>query len=1027
MNGARHPSEEAPGELVAGRQAQRGSIWSVLAWVAIACAFGFYLPLVSDLRATRQSAMNFFLYSLLPVACAHVLCLLALSFGFRRKADPALVFWGASIIGFLALGQARFVGAFFLLILGSLVWTAVGDGIIRVLLPPERFSWGVRLGLGIVVSSVAGSVLALFHLFFWWSTALLLAPLLILAARRWREWLTESAASVGKWLRDWNPAKALAFESFFLLVLFVLVGAAAPESKSDAIRLYWPYVRMLDHFAGFAEMPYQWSYIIPQPGLTYAATVLAWFGPLAVRYSMVLVLISLVGICIGRSPRDRSLATALAVVMASCPIVLWTTTSLYQDAFVSLVTVLLALVCIEGRDPGSAKSWMGIGALMGLAWCAKYSTVVYAAPLGVWALIRGRSVGWRRNFLRCIGMGGGSALVVAAPWLLHTYNESGNPIFPFLDRLFPSPLWPVDLSEFGATLLRQFSLPPGIRGVLLAPIEFTFHTDRFIEGPAGFLGLAFPILIVLSLVASVRDPGSRIWIAVSAVGIALVWMQTGYVRYWLPGLWLLTAGVAGRIGPLFAGRAIRVLAGVVGIVIAVLQWPFAMVASWNDPEGWPWVLYRGATEEEQYLARAPGFRALRQMEKSGPPWPRFWYTGLEAVGNVRGIPLMAEVWEFHLHGAVDLESISRYVERARCDYWVVQTDSPRARYLEALGIGERFWTPGKLLTSDGPLKVYRMRALARFLRGTRPTTPAVLVDLIRNGGFEQGEEQTPLVWSLSGSVRRLTTQKIGHSGEAALKVMNGAAASQTVPIPVEVRFVRLSQWSRSATSRPLKGRLQLNWSRRSGTFLTTNIDVIQVSSEWDQFSMVAVVPPEARFVTVVLNSHNGEGAALFDDVRLEGANDWHPLVGPGGNFLRDGGFEAGSGDLPKYWASTGSVHWLSSESAKEGNRCLTVGPGGAAVQSFNVPPGLEAFRLGEWIRSGRSGQPTPIRLQINWSDERGSFLTTSIQVIDAGDTWRWFGMTAAVPKGAAHGTVYLSLHAGRVPAQFDAVELVAAP
>src|SRR5262249_8456307 len=144
----------------------------------------------------------------------------------------------------------------------------------------------------------------------------------------------------------------------------------------------------------------------------------------------------------------------------------------------------------------------------------------------------------------------------------------------------------------------------------------------------------------------------------------------------------------------------RILAVSFGFVVALVQVLLAMVGAWERKNGWPWELYHGALSEEAYLEQVtPGFPALRKMERGRPAWPRFWHTGFEPIGNINGIPIMAELWEFSLHGAQDRESIARYVDRAKCDYWVVRLDSPAARYMGNYGIRDRVWIPENFVMS----------------------------------------------------------------------------------------------------------------------------------------------------------------------------------------------------------------------------------------------------------------------------------------------------------------------------------------
>lgn len=59
-----------------------------------------------------------------------------------------------------------------------------------------------------------------------------------------------------------------------------------------------------------------------------------------------------------------------------------------------------------------------------------------------------------------------------------------------------------------------------------------------------------------------------------------------------------------------------------------------------------------------------------------------------------------------------------------------------------------------------------------------------------------------------------------------------------------------------------------------------------------------------------------------------------------------------------------------------------------------------------------SAEPSSMRLQINWNDANGMFITTHIQVVSVGATDKYFPMLVTAPKKAVTGDVYATLHDG---------------
>jgi hypothetical protein len=835
----------------------------------IALSYAFYVPLISALHETRPAVVEFWLRHLLPVAGVHVVVLVVSQLICRWRMLTAFALWGVSFATLLALGGAQQLAVSALVAAAAAALVVLGDGPARFTLPPTRLSWGVRLGFGILGCSVVGAWLCVLGAFTGTSVGLTLAIALAWTVRKTGGALVrELVQDVSALAARWDLPTALGAETAFLLAAFAFVGASAPESRSDAIRVYWPYVKLLEHLQGFFDIRAQWGYVIPQAGLTYAAGVLVVFGSRAVRYAMLLSLLALFGILVNRGrSSERPAAWSLALLLASCPIMLWTSLSLYQDAFVCLATVVLGLVCIDGSHTGSPRHWASIGALCGVAWCAKFSTITYAFLVCLIVLVRSGRTGWLRSLGRAGLQGSLGFFAAAGPWLWHSLRGTANPVFPFLGGIFPSPDWPADtrMIEFG-----RLDLLGGLRELLVRPVELTYRTDRFVEAAAGSLGILIPTLLILAVLTLPRMRGSLgAWWLAGFGGTGLLWLIRPYVRYWLPGVWLLGIGAVPAVEALAASPRRRLVVAAGTLVLVLSHPPFEMVTTWSDFVGWPWDLYRGAIDEDAYLLRQAGFPALRRLEALDPGWPKLWYTGTELVGNIRAIPLLAAAWELRLHAAGERAAAIRHLGAAGCDYWVVQTDSPQAEELRALGIADPFWTEENLIDSEGMLEVYRMPASKRAAALVSRHHGVQGRTLLSNGGFEHIDGGAPDPWAGLGTMRWRSGPSEAHTGRGSIEVAAGASAVQAAQLPPGIRTVRLTQWVRSAEEgRPVTARLQINWLDASGEFLTASIIPVPASAEWKRYGMTAPVPRGATAAMVYLTSHDRSAAVLFDDVDL---------------------------------------------------------------------------------------------------------------------------------------------------------------
>jgi hypothetical protein len=853
-----------------------------LGLAVLAIAYGFYLGLFIKIQ-DRPEAFALFFEALLPAAMLHTAIFLLLTFGFRFRARGILIFWTFSAGALLLWGGWSHALAPALILLFGFVVARIGSACARQLLVPDSCGWGVSLAFGMIYIAVAGAFLAWLHLFKWWTLALILLIALLPDLRTHvRSLRADFRIGWRSFASSWNFPISVTLQTLFLTGIFAYVTAMAPETNSDAVRFYWPYIKLLRHYSGFFDGQFQWSYIIPQAGLIYGSAVVSLLGNAAVRLAMLLAWAALIGM-VCRRLRDQAggISSATVVVVASCPIMLWVASSLMLDMFVCVTVAALALLCAEGRKPDSVKFWIAVGICAGTAWAAKFSTLAYAVPLVAYAAYRCFKAAGTMRMLRGLAVSAGCFLITLSPWLVHSYQQSGNPIFPFLLKIFPSPLWP---RAIGFMNLNHFNLAPGWRGWLLWPIDMTYHTSRFVEGYDGKLGLVLPVLLLLAIPVLWKGnaPGKALAIiGISAAG--LLCSQTAYIRYWLPSLWLVA--LAAAHAPKRTLRSSRLHAGIAlaAFLIMMPQILSSMAGFWADAQGWPWRVYAGRIAPQTYLGNQ--FEMLSsevgRLEAFRRGRPKVWFTGYEAIGHLEVQPMEATVGELFFHTLGPRAQI-QYLSAAGSEYWIVNEDSQDAQWFRAEGISHFFWNESTFVCRSGSLAVYRMPPLDQTLRDfDGRSVPGT--DLLVNGGFETGKKEAPGFWLIDGSAPRFIQAPQALEGQQSVQLQPGSRLRQGVALPPGLQNVELEVSARSARDgQPVSFRYQvytLGFEKDPDTIppedqvqpdrMLTNKSVPgNAGGTWQQFRTAMQIPILARYVVVAIDKPEGSGEVWIDSVHL---------------------------------------------------------------------------------------------------------------------------------------------------------------
>ena len=823
----------------------------------------FYLPLMFQVP-TRAPSIYYFRTFMLPLALVHIASCICFALLLPGKVSRMFVFWLVSLLLVLIFGGVSHLLAFFLFLILALCLLEFGAAVTRTFLGEEQQQFGLSLGIGILSLSLLSSYLSSFKLLHFNSLLLIFIAIWIFLLLTKQIVFVQRLKNLKEELQaNWNISTIIAIEGLFLLCAYMIVDCTAPENASDSARFYWPYIKLLKHNSGFFHNPYQWSYVVPQACLTYVGSIYVLFGAIVVRWSMFLVWITLIALIVrGKVNAELGLKVSVAIVLGSLPLLLRPSTTLMNDSFVCLVILVLCIVCIENKVYETRRLYFAIGVISGLAWATKFSTPLYTAPAMVYVLCRSIKVtGWfqtiKRFSILVVGL-----LLGCAPWLWNLQQQTKNPFFPLFSSFFYSDLWPSGI-DFGN--LENFKLPDGLRGLLLWPIELTYNTHSYVEGFDGELGLILPFLFLLLIPAiNKMNSSAKLFVLFGITGTLILWTKTIYIRYWLPGLCLLTAAAVPAAVSLFR-KNIRwkVSFCVVSMFICFAQIPFEMLMSFTDPLGFPIDVYSGKISEEQYIERSyPGFQKFQKhLSAANEKFPRMWFTDYEGAGHMNVEPMEAALWELRRHGINHPRDLIQYLHSKECKYWVVNKSGGQAAWFQLLGLSPFLWLSGNEIDSKGNNTLYKMATQeeALHLYDSRANSAT---ELLINGGFEKNGYPVKKHWLFEGDTE-------WDDQEPAIKLPPGSALSQTIPLPPSLNKILITIKSQTKSSpEEAKFSVAVLWKKHgTGTFHQDKL-VFIASHSFQVDEMLAAVPSKAAWVELYISNAADSQEIMINEVHV---------------------------------------------------------------------------------------------------------------------------------------------------------------
>jgi glycosyltransferase involved in cell wall biosynthesis len=471
------------------------------------------------------------------------------------------------------------------------------------------------------------------------------------------------------------PGERAAFALLVFVLLMHWLVVLKPEASADglAMHLAIPANIAANHVMTFEPNRFLWS-VMPM-GADWSYSIVYLFGgEYAARLLnfALLLLVEALLYCAVRRWISPSIGFLILALFAATPMVQLVTGELFVENLVAAM-VLGMMTAIWRFGENGAKRFLYLAAVLaGTAIATKVGGLAFLAVVIPFAVVE------VRRHWKSLGAKPAAACAVALLLLLLTalptyaiaYGKTGNPVFPFMNQKFPSPL----LDRAADISFDQYRKPLSWR----VPFDLTFHTNQSWEGQDGSFGFQYlllaPLAVVALLVARRRPAVSG---AVVALGAAIVIMRSEpNARYVYAALPLLSVPFAALLGWLDGHQRwlARVLVCYVIACTALDAYFIPSSSYYHKDFSMQSPLSRAG--RERYMAyTAPVRLVIAYCNRAHPRATVLLTSGSDIAG------LTGEVYENHWHQfatldqirkTLDMETMLKLVEGWRVRYFIAR-------------------------------------------------------------------------------------------------------------------------------------------------------------------------------------------------------------------------------------------------------------------------------------------------------------------------------------------------------------------
>ncbi|HXM43779.1 MAG TPA: glycosyltransferase [Bryobacteraceae bacterium] len=417
----------------------------------------------------------------------------------------------------------------------------------------------------------------------------------------------------------------------FMLLAFVLgmhwLIVPQPESSADGLAMHLAIPVDIAQHHVFTYRPGRIFWSVMPMGADWCYTMVYLLGGEFAARLLNFAMLLLVEALLYRAARrfvSPVIGFVLLALFASTSLVQLVTGSLFIENFLAAMVVGMATAIWQFGDTGRRRYLYTAAVLGGTALATKIGGMAYVAAALPVAAIEIRRQWGRLGARPLLASGIAAALLLAAalPTYAISWWMTGDPVYPFLNRMFPSPLVDRNMSFVDT----HFTQPIAFR----TPYDLTFHSGRYSEGRPGYIGFQYLLLAPLGLIALAavrRRPALSA--AVMSIGGALIVLKLlPNARYLYPALPLMLVPFAALLGWLAPGGLRRALVALSVACVLLNAWFLPSSNFYHSDFYEQAPLSRGM--RQVYIHKNAPMREIgRYMNRTHPGAPVFLAVGSE--------------------------------------------------------------------------------------------------------------------------------------------------------------------------------------------------------------------------------------------------------------------------------------------------------------------------------------------------------------------------------------------------------------
>jgi hypothetical protein len=610
--------------------------------------------------------------------------------------------------------------------------------------------------------------------------------------------------------------------------------AALPERYFDALAVHLLVARQLDLFGLWHFDPREYVLAVQPMGANWLfgwAYVLA--GEYAAKLQNALFLLLMCGVIVESRTVSRRLGLFAAAILALTPLTFVVTASLFVDAALALFITAAFVFAARIRDLPHSASVAGFAIASAGAMGVKPHGLVAFGGACIALLIVG---GWRevlragsRTRIACL------LAAIAAAWpYVYAWRATGNPVFPYFNGIFKSPLFPI-------LNFTNFLYPGGLQATDF--YDLAFSASNYMEGYDGATGFALTLLLPAGLLVAAVVGSTKIRvIAVATLLYALlVLINTRYLRYLFPAFPLLALLL---VYPLSVARS----APVRGVYLAIAIAAMAIGVFRIPAAGWilqtfdPMISFSEGAKEALLDAQVPMRRLGRIQAAVANNDARVVMFGQNVGADIRGRPVYVSWYFPRLQDMVfdnaTPEAAANALAALDASYVMFDRRDSMKEWAAWETAAQRY---GRMIESNDAGVLYEFHADAVPGKGLFPDT-----------------EEPWHGWALSPAQAEAVT------GDSMI-LPPGSAASRPADLKDVPAGAEIILSVEHVCAQPSKIRLQANWLKADGSFI--RVDAIQsyCGNPATRGSLRVTPPKEARAVYFYFTNDGEASARLFGE------------------------------------------------------------------------------------------------------------------------------------------------------------------